>query len=104
MKRLRLTPEAGLIWTRPTFGTTDRHPASPLTSWQPSTPAPPRSIAVAPSQPNRVYALVDATMHRALLRRFPYAIFYEIEPVQIVVYAVFHGARDPRAWRRRKDG
>ena len=88
-----------MIWTRPTFGTTDRHPASPLTSWQPSTPASPRSSAIP-----EAYALVDATMHRALLRRFPYAIFYEIEPVQIVVYAVFHGARDPRAWRRRKDG
>jgi plasmid stabilization system protein ParE len=50
------------------------------------------------------YALVDPTMRRALLRRFPYAVFYEIEPVEIVVYAVFHGARDPRAWRRRRDG
>jgi plasmid stabilization system protein ParE len=50
------------------------------------------------------HALVDSTMRRALLRRFPYAVFYEIEPVEIVVYAVFHGARDPRAWRRRKDG
>jgi plasmid stabilization system protein ParE len=50
------------------------------------------------------YALVDPTMRRALVRRFPYAIFYEVGGTEIVVYAVFHGARDPRAWKRRRDG
>lgn len=50
------------------------------------------------------YQLVDPTMRRALLRRFPYAVFYEVGPVEIVVYAVFHGARNPRAWKRRRDG
>ena len=34
--------------------------------------------------------MVDATMRRALLRRFPYAVFYEVGAVEIVVYAVFH--------------
>jgi plasmid stabilization system protein ParE len=48
-------------------------------------------------------ALVDPTMRRALVRRFPYSIFYEIEPQQIIVYGVFHGARDPDAWKRRRD-
>jgi plasmid stabilization system protein ParE len=43
-------------------------------------------------------------MRRALVRRFPYAIFYEIGSREIVVYGVFHGARDPQAWRRRRDG
>ncbi|HBH03492.1 MAG TPA: recombinase, partial [Candidatus Rokubacteria bacterium] len=32
------------------------------------------------------------------------AVFYEIEPRQIVVYGVFHGAREPHAWRQRRDG
>ena len=50
------------------------------------------------------YQLIDPTMRRALLRRFPYAVFYEVGPVEIVVYAVFHGARHPRAWKRRRDG
>ena len=50
------------------------------------------------------YALVDATMRRALIRRFPYVIFYEIEPDDILVFGVFHAARDPHAWRRRRDG
>ena len=51
----------------------------------------------------QAFTLVDKTMRRALVRRFPYVVFYEIEPRQIVVYGVFHGARDPHAWRRRRD-
>jgi plasmid stabilization system protein ParE len=50
------------------------------------------------------YALIDATTRRALVRRFPYAVFYEVTPAAILVYAVFHCARDPRAWQRRRDG
>jgi plasmid stabilization system protein ParE len=48
------------------------------------------------------YQLVDSTMRRALLRRFPYAIFFEVGATEIVVYGVFHGARDPQSWRRRR--
>lgn len=50
----------------------------------------------------KLYQLVDPTMRRALLRRFPYGIFFEVGTTEIVVYAVFHGARDPRSWRRRR--
>lgn len=49
------------------------------------------------------YQLVDRKMRRALLRRFPYGVFFEVAETEIVVYAVFHCARDPRAWRRRSD-
>lgn len=38
---------------------------------------------------------------RAIVRRFPYSVFYEIVGQQIMVYAVFHAARDPRKWRQR---
>lgn len=48
------------------------------------------------------YQLVDPTMRRALLRRFPYGIFFEVAGTEIIVYAVSHGARDPRSWRRRR--
>jgi plasmid stabilization system protein ParE len=37
---------------------------------------------------------------RALLRRFPFGVFYVIEPETIIVAAVFHLARDPREIRR----
>jgi hypothetical protein len=33
---------------------------------------------------------------RRLLRRFPYAIYFMVVGDQIVVYALFHCARDPR--------
>lgn len=99
MKRLRLTPEAELdldeahLWYhRQAPGLAADFLAAVNTC-----------LASIRRQPE-AYALVDATMRRALLRRFPYAIFYEVERVEIVVYAVFHGARDPRTWRRRKDG
>jgi plasmid stabilization system protein ParE len=50
------------------------------------------------------YQLVDPLMRRALVRRFPYAVFYEVGTAEIVVYAVFHCARNPRSWKRRRDG
>lgn len=38
---------------------------------------------------------------RALVHRFPYAIFYRQAAEAIQVIAVTHQARDPRIWRRR---
>jgi plasmid stabilization system protein ParE len=51
----------------------------------------------------QAYQLIDRKMRRALVSRFPYAVFFEILAGDIVVYAVFHGARDPRTWKRRTD-
>jgi plasmid stabilization system protein ParE len=53
------------------------------------------------SQASRV-AVDD--FRRALIRRFPYEIFYETSSTTIVVYAVFHCSQDPRKWRRRLSG
>jgi plasmid stabilization system protein ParE len=99
VKRLRLTPEAELdldeahLWYyRQAPGLAAAFLASVNTC-----------LASIQRHPE-AHALVDPTMRRALLRRFPYAVFYEIESAEIVVYAVFHGARDPRAWRPRRDG
>jgi hypothetical protein len=38
---------------------------------------------------------------RKLVRRFPYAIFYESSDDAVTVYGVFHTARDPKKWRHR---
>ena len=38
---------------------------------------------------------------RAVLRRFPYGVFYEFANDSIVVYAVVHCAQDPVRWRSR---
>lgn len=40
-------------------------------------------------------------IRRAILKRFPYAIFYLQEEGRVVVLAVEHQARDPEHWKRR---
>jgi len=48
-----------------------------------------------------LYAAVDQGTRRARLRRFPFAVYYEIETARIVVYGVWHHRRDPRGWQQR---
>jgi plasmid stabilization system protein ParE len=48
-----------------------------------------------------IYPVVHEAYRRALLRRFPYAIFFEYEGATAKVYAVFHTSRDPEKWRQR---
>jgi plasmid stabilization system protein ParE len=48
-----------------------------------------------------IYPLVYETYRRALMRRFPYAIFFECAETTVTVYAVFHTSRDPEKWRQR---
>ena len=38
---------------------------------------------------------------RALLRRFPYAVFYEYAENNITVFCIFHASRNPDKWRNR---
>lgn len=40
---------------------------------------------------------------RALMRRFPYEVFYEPHDDIIVIYSVFHCSRNPATWRARLD-
>ena len=48
-----------------------------------------------------MYALAHESYRRALLRRFPYAVFYEVLEDSITVYSVFHCSQDPEKWRKR---
>ncbi len=50
-----------------------------------------------------IYPVVHETYRRALLRRFPFAIFFEIDETldRCVVYSVFHCSQDPEKWRGR---
>jgi toxin ParE1/3/4 len=48
------------------------------------------------------YQELRAGIRRALLRRFPYAVYFAIEAEIIVVAAVLHASRDPAQWQRRK--
>ena len=45
-----------------------------------------------------MFARVHGEARRAMVSRFPYAVFYRIEPKQVVVLTVLHTARDPRLW------
>jgi toxin ParE1/3/4 len=47
------------------------------------------------------HSVAHRNVRRVLTRRFPYGLFYVIEPARIVVLAVFHGRRDPRTVRKR---
>ncbi len=48
-----------------------------------------------------MFVVVEGTTRRALCRRFPYAVFFEVEGDRLVVLAVTHVRRDPIAWRSR---
>jgi len=48
-----------------------------------------------------MYPAVLVDYRRALVRRFPYVVFYKVEPERIVIYAVFHCSQDPSKWKAR---
>ena len=46
----------------------------------------------------KMFAHVHGEVRRALVSRFPYAVFYRAESKRVVVLAVLHTARDPSIW------
>lgn len=46
-------------------------------------------------------AKVHGEYRRRLVRRFPYAVFYEYDGTAVTVYCVFHTSQDPDKWRAR---
>ena len=44
---------------------------------------------------------VHRALRRALLRRFPYAVYYALSPDRLQVRAVLHMRRHPRRWQSR---
>lgn len=50
----------------------------------------------------RQFPVVHKNIRRALLRRFPYALMFVIEPDEaLIIIACFHGSRDPVQWQQR---
>jgi plasmid stabilization system protein ParE len=47
------------------------------------------------------YPVIHRQVRRALLRDFPYCVFYVSESEGPLVVGCFHARRDPAAWRRR---
>lgn len=48
-----------------------------------------------------LYPKIYNEFRRRLLRRFPYAIYFMVKDDQIIVFGLFHCARDPRNVKRK---
>jgi plasmid stabilization system protein ParE len=48
-----------------------------------------------------LYLKIHEEYRRALVRRFPYAVFYEYTGGKVIVYSIFHTSQDPQKWRLR---
>lgn len=47
------------------------------------------------------YQVLRSGIRRALLARFPYAVYFVVEGDRVVVLAVLHASRNPAEWQRR---
>lgn len=56
-----------------------------------------RKISEAPTR----WRIFEEDVRRCLLKVFPYAVLYSIEPDFVLVIAVMHCSREPGYWRRR---
>ena len=48
------------------------------------------------------FPLVHGEKRRALVPRFPYALYFAIAGDQVVIVGVVHGHRDPAVWQSRR--
>jgi plasmid stabilization system protein ParE len=49
----------------------------------------------------RSNAIARKNVRRALVRRFPYSVYYEASDDAILVRGIFHHARKPASWQKR---
>jgi plasmid stabilization system protein ParE len=57
-------------------------------------------VAVIEGNP-RLYGTVRPGIRAAVLRRFPYVVYYRHDPGQVIIIAVRHGRDDPATWQGR---
>jgi plasmid stabilization system protein ParE len=43
-------------------------------------------------------------VRRAVVSRFPYVVFYVVQPARVAVLAIVHQSRNPETWPRRAGG
>jgi hypothetical protein len=48
-----------------------------------------------------LYEVVFKQYRRAMVRRFPYAVFFKAQDQVITIYSVFHCSQDPSKWHVR---
>jgi plasmid stabilization system protein ParE len=56
------------------------------------------ALVVRMSNNPRQFPVVFRNVRRALLRRFPYSLFFVVEGDAVVVIACFHASRNPLHW------
>jgi len=49
----------------------------------------------------RMFEVVYKHYHRAIIRRFPYVVFYTVNGNVVKIHAVFQSAQNPQKWRQR---
>lgn len=49
----------------------------------------------------RMHATVFGDVRKAIVRKFPYCVYYREEPNLVRVLSVFHTSRDPAIWQAR---
>jgi plasmid stabilization system protein ParE len=59
------------------------------------------STVTAVAESPLAFPTVHRGTRRALMRRFPFGLYYRVEDSTIVVIAVMHASRDPHRWRSR---
>ena len=47
------------------------------------------------------FPIVHRDVRRALMKRFPFGVFYRVELEFIVIFAVMHASRHPLRWQSR---
>ena len=50
---------------------------------------------------HRQFPIVFGNVRRALLRRFPYSLFFVVQDETLLIIACFHASRDPSQWQKR---
>ena len=58
-------------------------------------------VVVAMAQSPLLFPRISGDTRRALVRRFPYGLFFHCLPGEVVVLSCFHLRRRPRRWRGR---
>jgi toxin ParE1/3/4 len=48
------------------------------------------------------FPVIHRDIRRALLKRFPYGVFFRVRPDQIKVIAIMHLSRNPARWQARR--
>jgi plasmid stabilization system protein ParE len=48
-----------------------------------------------------MFPVVYRGKRRVLVKRFPYAIIFDVLEDEILIYAIFHFSRNPKRWKQR---